>query len=168
MKELLTERLNAGLSNLTEKIQNRYIDAAIDKDNIPDSWIKIVNDLVKKIKEFKFTEEDHDNMHPFLKCEKELANELGFDNITVCPYKGQEIPMTFCMSNYIYNGFDNYKCLTIDIYNVYYMEKLDMMLTYLILQEIENFKRDAGWINEGLDVYNQKIDEMKEDNEILN
>ena len=31
-----------------------------------------------------------------------------------------------------------------------------------VMQELYNFFRDASWVMEGVDVYNEKINEMKE------
>ena len=148
------------LSNLSEKSNGEYIN--YHEANVPELWNKIADDLMKKIKNITFKEDDHDFVHYFIDGNKSLANELGFDKIIVCPYKGQEV--TYKDSNYIYDNYND-KTLTIDIYDVGYL-KFNITRDRII-QELFNFKRDAEWLNDSVEVYERKMEEMKKSKKLF-
>ena len=158
-REQLTEALKAHtLDNLQEKdYKNCYIDVFyyMMKDT-PEIFNKIAEDLAEKVKEYKFEDNSNPSSHPFINCEKELATEMGFDSITVCPYKGQ-IHCDWLDSNYMVQCCDDKLSMMIDIYNTYEMEESEVK--DLILQEMWNFYRDMQWCIDG--VYEQKMEEMR-------
>ena len=87
--------------------------------------------------------------------------KLGFDNITVCAYKGI-VHEPWLESNYMAQVFaaENEEpdtSLFIDIYDCEFLERED--LYGLIIQELFNFQRDIEWVEEG--VYDDKLEEMK-------
>ena len=155
MKELI-DAVKLDLSNLSEKgWENYYIDE--DYNSIPIEYDAIAKDLCNKIVKENFQEYKSDSTHAFIKADKELVKSLGFDDITVCPYKGIE-NVTWLNSNYIYMPYEK-KFLTIDIYdcqNLTYEEIYDY-----IIQELFNFKRDAGWVKD--EIYEQEMEKMKEE-----
>lgn len=158
-KEQITNALkDSFISNLQEKdYLNLYIDSF--DENIPEICVKIAENLAKKVKDFKFLEDDDPGMHPFLNCDSELLDDIGFDYITVCPYKGQ-VHCQWLDSNYMVTCLGDKLSLIIDIYNVYDLFMTEDEVYNSILQEICNVYRDISWIIE--EIYDKKIEEMKE------
>lgn len=140
LKKLVEKYIKGNaIANLEEKNMDEYIDVEFDKNDIPQLFIDIANDLTNKVIEFEFKEEDGDAFHPFINCNDKLSAELGFRTITICPYKGR-IHNPLLMSNYMAMGYGEFLNITFDIYNVYKLNK--KVIFYLILQELFNFKRD--------------------------
>lgn len=159
MKNLLN-KLNFDLSNLKEKSTNEYIDVdmfdifEMPKD-IPEIWnylAKTIDDFYNK-DPFKYTDSRKRIVY---NVDDKLSNEIGFNNIQIHFYKGQDIG--YQSSNFIYDK--KYNLLYIDLY--FCETYIENEVYELILQELYNFKRDVEWIIEGENVYNEKITEMKE------
>lgn len=149
-----------GLDNLGEKDALEYEDVMVDE--LPEAErVKEFEDIAWELAEMicahKFREEDNDGAHPFLNCPKELAQQVGIDEITVCPYKG-EIHNAWLDSNFMwYRQADGFCSLTIDVYSTRHAFKDTVYDS--ILQELYNFKRDAGWFVDG--VYEEEIKKFK-------
>ena len=153
MKELV-KSLDLDLSNMSEK---GYKDFYINEffSDIPIEFDNVAKNLCDKIAKENFQEYKTDNTHAFIHADKELSEELGFDEITICPYKGFET-IPWLNSNYIYMPYSG-KNLTIDIYDCQHLT-YEEIYDYII-QELFNFRRDATWVNRG--IYEAKMEQMK-------
>lgn len=157
----IVESIEDDLSNLHEKSVDEYIDAlweidALRKDenSFPIEFQKICESAAEVVKDYEF-QEGH-NEHPFLELNEELANSIGLDKITIVAYPEYEFDIK--ESNFIYNNEINE--LMIDVYDC--ADKEPKTIYKDVMQELYNFFRDASWVMEGVDVYNEKINEMKE------
>ena len=106
------------------------------------------------MKNYEF-KEGH-NEHPFLELNEELANNIGLDKITIGAYPEYEFSMKESNFIYSYKGND----LMIDVYDC--VDKDSKEIYKDVMQELYNFFRDASWVMDGVEVYNEKINEMKE------
>ena len=164
LKELIKTTLVEckALNNLSEKDNlNFYVDAPFTEEEVPELWKEIANELADKTMRVDFNKQESPGYHPFNSCKKSLAKKLGFDNITVCAYKGI-VHEPWLESNFQALAFTakNEKPVTalyIDIYDCEFLEHED--LYGFIIQELFNFQRDIEWVEEG--VYDEKLEEMK-------
>ena len=106
------------------------------------------------MKNYEF-KEGH-NEHPFLELNEELTNNIGLDKITIVAYPEYEFNIKESNFIYSYKGND----LMIDVYDC--VDKDSNEIYKDVMQELYNFFRDASWVMEGVEVYNEKINEMKE------
>lgn len=156
----IVESIGNDLSNLHEKTMDEYIDALWEDENsFPIEFQRICESAAEVVKEYEF-KEDHSD-HPFLKLNEELANIIGLDKITIVAYPEYEIDVK--ESNFIY--FNDGNELMIDVYDC--VDKEPKTIYEDVMQELYNFFRDASWVMEGVDVYNDKINEMKEVNDLF-
>ena len=103
--------------------------------------------------------------HTFVYCTKLLAKKLGFNDVYVCAYKShvhsQWLDSNFMAQSHIGENNKPYTSLCFDIYDC---ESLDRQKLFgFIIQELSNFKRDIEWLDEGTDVYEAKLEEMKKE-----
>ena len=151
----IVESIGDSLSNLHEKSVNEYIDAIWEDENsFPIEFQRICESAAEVVKDVEF-KEGH-NVHPFLELNEELANSIGLDKITIVAYP--EYELTIKESNFMYDNERNE--LMIDVYDC--VDKEPKEIYEDVMQELYNFFRDASWVMEGVDVYNEKINEMKE------
>ena len=151
----IVESIGNSLSNLHEKTAEEYVDALWEDENsFPIEFQRICESAAEVVKEYEF-QEGH-NVHPFLKLNEALANSIGLDNVTIVAYP--EYEFTIKESNFMYDNERNE--LMIDVYDC--ADKEPKEIYEDVMQELYNFFRDASWVMEGVDVYNEKIDEMKE------
>ena len=159
MKELV-EKLEYDLSNIEEKAADEYIDVDLFEifempDDIPDEWIAVA----RMAEEYYFKNPFHfgeERKRMLYEVNKETSQKIGFDCIQIHFYNGPEISTQ--SSNFIY-----YKKLNLLYIDLYYCETyVEDEVSEYILQELYNFKRDAEWVCEGTDVYDNHINEMKE------
>ena len=151
MKKLVGETVasieNFFLNNLDEKSQDLwYIDAKWKMKDVPKIFDDIANDLTDSVLKYEFREDDPDTLHPFIECSEDLASAIGFESITICPYKGPTI-VPYLQSNYMVMETGGSKNITIDIYNTIALSK--DRIYKLIITELFNLKRELEWINEG-------------------
>ena len=162
-KEILEKFPSNGLDNLGEKMRWEYDDAVITPGNepFPEEVVEVIDDLYEKVSNYDYDKIVHENEHPFLECKKELSEKLGFDSITVCPYKDFERePFD---SNFIYTNTEHGgKSLIIDIYDVVSPWLHQINNRDKIEQEFMNFLRDAQWVIDG--VYEDEMQKMKDIN----
>ena len=151
----IVESIGNSLSNLHEKSKNEYINTLCnDEESFPTEFQQICENAAKIVKNYEF-KEGH-NEHPFLELNEELANNIGLDKITIVAYPEYEFSIK--ESNFIYNYKGN--DLMIDVYDC--VDKDSNEIYEDVMQELYNFFRDASWVMEGVEVYNEKINEMKE------
>lgn len=151
----MVESIGDSLSNLHEKTMDEYIDALWEDDNsFPIEFQRICENAAEVVKDYEF-KEGHSE-HPFLELNEELANSIGLDKITIVAYPEYEFDIK--ESNFMYYNERNE--LMIDVYDC--ADKEPKTIYEDVMQELCNFFRDASWVMEGVDVYNQKINEMKE------
>lgn len=151
----IVESIGDSLSNLHEKTFEEYVDALWEDENsFPIEFQRICESAAEVVKEYEF-QEGH-NVHPFLELNEELANSIGLDKITIVAYP--EYEFTIKESNFMYDNERNE--LMIDVYDC--VDKEPKEIYEDVMQELYNFFRDASWVMEGVDVYNEKINEMKE------
>jgi hypothetical protein len=165
-KELLEKFPSDGLDNLCEKIRWEYDDADITPDNepFPEEIEAVIDNLYKQVVNYDFDKLELKGVHVFLVCDNKLSKKLGFDSITVCPYKDFESePID---SNFIYTDTEHGgKSLVIDIYNVTNPFRYKIENRWDIEQEFMNFLRDAQWVIDG--VYEEEIEKMKNNHNFL-
>lgn len=153
----IVESIGNDLSNLLEKSQNEYIDELWEDENsFPIEFQRICESAAEVVKEYEF-QEDH-NIHPFLKLNEELANSIGLDKIIIVAYPRYKYEDDNFDSSFLYINHGNE--LMIDVYDCVYKESKTIYED--VMQELYNFFRDASWVMEGVDAYNEKINEMKE------
>ena len=150
----IVESIGDSLSNLHEKTVNEYIDALWEDENsFPIEFQRICESAAEVVKDHEF-KEGHSE-HPFLELNKELANSIGLDKITIVAYPEYELSIK--ESNFMYDNEMNE--LMIDVYDC--LNKEPKTIYEDVMQELYNFFRDASWVMEGVDVYNDKIRSMK-------
>ena len=155
----IVESIGNDLSNLLEKSQNKYINNLWENKEIPDDFQRIAEQGAEKVKEYKFSDDAiKNNGHPFIEINKKLAEAIGLDNVTIVAYPRYKYEDNNFDSNYLYINHGNE--LMIDLYECIEKEPRDIYED--IMQELFNFFRDASWVMESVDVYNKKINEMKE------
>ena len=129
----IVESIGNSLSNLHEKSANEYIDTLCDnEESFPIEFQQICENAA------------------------EIANNIGLDKITIVAYPEYEFSIKESNFIYSYKGND----LMIDVYDC--VDKDSNEIYKDVMQELYNFFRDASWVMEGVDVYNEKINEMKE------
>ena len=160
----IVESIGTNLSNLLEKSQNEYIDNLWENKEIPDEFQRIAERGAEKVKEYKFSDDAiKSNGHPFIGIDKKLAEAIGLDDITIVAYPRYKYEDNNFDSNFLYINHGNE--LMIDVYECIDKEPRDIYED--IMQELFNFFRDASWVMESVDVYNNKIHEMKELNDLF-
>ena len=115
------------------------------------------------MKKTDFSKYERSGFHTFVKCTKSLAKKLGFNDVNVCAYKSrahsQWLNSNFIALSHIGENGKPYTSLCFDIYDC---ESLDREQLYrFIIQELFNFQHDIEWLDEGADVYETKMGEMK-------
>jgi hypothetical protein len=164
LKELIKTTLveYEALNNLSEKDCQEYRDKAYDEVEVPELWRDVANSLADKVMRIDFSKYERSGFHTFVKC-KSLARKLGFDSVAVCAYKchthSQWLDSNFMAQSHMGENNEPYTSLYFDIYDC---ESLDKEKLYgFIIQELFNFQRDIEWLDEGADVYDAKMEEMK-------
>ena len=153
----IVESIGNDLSNLLEKSQNEYVDALWEDENsFPIEFQRIAERGAEIVKDYEF-KEGH-NVRPFLKLNEELAKNIGLDNVTIVAYPRYKYEDNNFDSSFLYINHGNE--LMIDVYEC--IDKEPKEIHEDVMQELYNFFRDASWVMEGVDVYNEKINEMKE------
>lgn len=152
----IVESIGNDLSNLLEKSQNEYIDNLWENKEITYEFHRIAERGAEVVKDYEF-QEGH-NVHPFLKLNEELAKAIGLDDVTIVAYPRYKYEDNNFDSSFLYINHGNE--LMIDVYEC--VDKEPKEIYEDIMQELYNFFRDASWVMEGVDVYNEKINEMKE------
>ena len=159
----IVESIGNDLSNLKEKTTDEYIDAlweidalSEDENSFPIEFQRICESAAETVKNYEFKEEH--NIHPFLELNKELANNIGLDKIIIVAYLRYKYEDNNFDSSFLYINHGNE--LMIDVYDC--ADKEPKTIYEDVMQELYNFFRDASWVMEGVDVYNEKINEMKE------
>lgn len=151
----IVESIGDSLSNLHEKTMDEYIDALWEDENsFPIEFQRICESAAEVVKDVEF-KEGHKG-HPFIELNDDLANSIGLDKITIVAYPEYEFDVK--ESNFMYDNERNE--LMIDVYDC--VDKEPKEIYEDVMQELYNFFRDASWVMEGVDVYNEKINEMKE------
>lgn len=153
------------LNNLSEKDCQEYCDKAYDEAEVPELWRDVANYLADKVKKIDFTKYERPGFHTDVYSTKSLAKKLGFNDVYVCAYKSHAHSQ-WLNSNFIALGFIDengkpYTSLCFDIYDCESLDKED--LAEFIIQELFNFQRDIEWLDEGADVYEAKMEEMKKE-----
>lgn len=165
LKELIKTTLveYGALNNLREKDSQEYCDRAYDEEEVPELWKNIANYLADKVMKIDFSKHEHPGYHTFVNCTKLLAKKLGFVSVAICAYKShthsQWLDSNFMAQCHMGENNEPYTSLYFDIYDC---ESLGKEKLYgFIIQELFNFQRDIEWLDEGADVYDAKMEEMK-------
>ena len=166
LKELIKTTLVEcmALNNLSEKDCQEYRDRAYDEAEVPEPWRDIANYLADKVMKIDFSKHERPGYHTFVYSTKLLAKKLGFNDVYVCAYKShahsQWLDSNFMAQSHIGENNKPYTSLCLDIYDCESLNKEE--LARLIIQELFNFQRDIEWADEGADVYEAKMEEMKQ------
>lgn len=166
LKELIKTTLveYEALNNLSEKDCQEYRDKAYDEAEVPELWMNIANHLADKVKKIDFSKYERPGYHTFIYCTKSLAKKLGFNDVYVCAYKShahsQWLNSNFMALSLIGENGKPSTSLCFDIYDCDSLDRED--LAGPIIQELFNFQRDIEWLDEGPDVYEAKMEEMKQ------
>ena len=166
LKELIKTTLveYEALNNLSEKDCQEYRDKVYDEAEVPELWRDVANYLADKVMRIDFSKYECSGYHTFVKCTKSLAKKLGFNDVNVCAYKShahsQWLDSNFMALSHI--GENGKPCTSL-CFDIYDCESLDREQLYgFIIQELFNFQRDIEWLDEGEDVYEAKMEEMKQ------
>lgn len=156
----IVESIGADLSNLLEKSQNEYINNLWENKEIPDEFQRIAEQGAEKVKEYKFSDDViKSNGHPFIGIDKKFAEAIGLDDVTIVAYPRYKYEDNNFDSNFLYLYINHGNELMIDVYECIDKEPRDIYED--IMQELFNFFRDANWVIEGVDVYENHLNEMK-------